>query len=339
MTWYVHEENRMKSRTTRRWSLPWFTRLTLALLPFALMGCGGCAREPSPWGEGRKLRVLTSIAPLFCFAAQIAEPEASVLCLLGTTGPHDYQPTSHDAKLLATADVFIVNGLGLEEFLDSMIAGSGNSKLRIVKAGDAIPKDRILISAGVPHYHGDKLVVHEGTDPHVWLGMDEAKAIVARIGDELAAKDPAHAEAYRTRQGEVLKRLDHLAEQGRDLKLPGGLVTFHDSFRYFARSFNIEIVGVIRGLRGEEISAGQLQEQTLEFRKKNVRFIGVEPQYPRRVAENLAKSIGADRVKLIDLDPLETGTPVPGRPHRLDPEEYFEKMERNLKNLKAAASP
>jgi zinc transport system substrate-binding protein len=304
------------------------------LMAAAVFAPLGCQRTPDPWQGSTRLRVVASIAPLYCFTAQIAEPDADVLCLLSAKGPHDFQPTTHDAKLLGTADVLIVNGLGLEEFLDKVVAQSGNRMLKVVKAGEAIPKDQLLEAEGVPHYHGTQLVVHRGTDPHVWLGTAESKLMVDAIAMALGEKAPAQAAAFRTRAEAVKQKLDRLAAQGKELKLDGGLVTFHDSFRYFGRSFGIPIAGVIRGVRGEEAAASQIVEQAREFRAKDVRLIGVEPQYPRRVAESLAREIGPERVRIIELDPLETAPLVDGHAHKVDRDWYFKQMERNLQNLR-----
>ncbi|HMP60112.1 MAG TPA: metal ABC transporter substrate-binding protein, partial [Gemmatales bacterium] len=192
----------------------------------------------------------------------------------------------------------------------------------------------IIEAPGEPHYHGDHLVSHTGPDPHVWLGIAEARQMAAAIVTALAEKDAKHAALYRQRGQALDERLAKLGEQGRELKLAGGLVTFHDSFRYFGRSFGITIEGTIRNVRGEESSGAAMAEQAREFKKRNVKLIGVEPQYPRGVAESLAKDMGRDQVRLIELDPIETGPLLPGETHKIDRDWYFKQMEQNLKNLR-----
>jgi ABC-type Zn uptake system ZnuABC Zn-binding protein ZnuA len=191
---------------------------------------------------------------------------------------------------------------------------------------------------GKPHYHGDKLVTHTGADPHVWLGVEEAKYMVDGIASALADRDAKHAQGYQQRANETKQRLDKLQEFAKTIpQNKGGLVTFHDSFRYFGRSLHIDIVGTIRDVRGEhDISPAALREQAEEFKKKGVHVIGVEPQYPRGIAQNLAKEIDAAKTKLIDLDPLETGRALPGEPYKLDKNYYFEKMHENLLHLRNA---
>src|SRR5262249_41956092 len=152
--------------------------------------------------------------------------------------------------------------------------------------------------------------------------------------------DPAHAENYRQRAEAFKAKLDGMTAKAAPLQnLPGGLVTFHDSFKYFGRSFGIPIAGAIRGLQGEEISPAELKHQAMEFKAKNVRLIGVEPQYPPNAAKALADnmSAGGKSVQVIELDPLETGVPTPGRDYVLDKNYYLEKMNENLDRLTEAA--
>jgi ABC-type Zn uptake system ZnuABC Zn-binding protein ZnuA len=313
---------------------PWL----LLLLALPLIASTGCSNAGDPWGEttGKK-RIVTSIVPLHCFTALIAGDDADVRCLLTTKGPHDFQPSAHDARLLSGADLFIVNGLGLEEFLDGLVRSAGNRRMKLVKAGDRIPAALLKQSDGTPHYHGDKLVSHKGTDPHVWLGVPQAICQIEAIRDALCDLDPQHAAGYRERAEALKTRLQKIQADNQDLgKTGGGLVTFHNSFQYFGDSYNIPIVGSIRGLKGELIGEAELVEQANDFRKKGVRLIGVEPQYPKQVAQNLARSMGGD-VVVVDLDPIETGLQVRDREFYVDPEWYFQRLEANLNNIRHAA--
>jgi zinc/manganese transport system substrate-binding protein len=312
----------------------------LAAVLLAMQGCGSSAAR-DPWGGTTKKRVLTSFTPMYCFTANVAGEFADVRCLMTSIGPHDFQPSIYEAKLLASADMFVVNGLGLEEFLDSLVRNAGNGRIKICSAADAIPDDEILMAPGVTHYHGDKLVTHKaGKDPHVWLGVDQAKRQVDAICNALIEIDPPHANAFRENATAYKSKLDKLKSDFADLKVQGGLVTFHDSFRYFCRSFHIEFAGTIRGIKGEDISPAELGRQAKEYRDKGVRFISIEPQYPRKLAESLRDSINQRDVKLVELDPLETGPSVEGNAYIGDKEHYVRQMRRNLENLrKAVAGP
>src|SRR5262245_26161892 len=116
-----------------------------------LLGCGSGGEVWQP----NKPRVLTSIVPLHCFTALIAGDDADVRCLLTTKGPHDFQPSAQDARLLSGAQLLISDGLGLEDFLDGLLHNAGNRKLKVVKAGERIPAELLKKADGTPHYHGD----------------------------------------------------------------------------------------------------------------------------------------------------------------------------------------
>ncbi len=315
--------------------------ILLAILPLAL-GCNGNATTAggkSAWGNTTKLKVLTSIVPLHCLAANVAGDDAEVLCLMSTHGPHDFTPTAEDVKVLSEANLLLVNGLSLEAFLDGMVKNAGNRGLKVIRVGNSLPNDRLIRTAGTTHYHGDKLVTHPGgADPHVWLGLDEAALLVDIIRDALVDRDAAHAEGYRQRAEATKQRLAKIKADFQDLATGqhGGLITFHDSFRYLGRTFNLNIVGTIRDVRGDQpLSLAELRDQAEEFRKKNVQVIGVEPQYPRGVAENLAKEMGG-KVKITEVDPIETGPHLENQPYRVDKNYYFQRMETNLQHLRQA---
>src|SRR4051812_2147937 len=98
--------------------------LLLTLLSFSL-GCNGSTTATlanSPWKSVGKQKVLTSIVPIYCLTAQVAGDDAEVLCLMTAHGPHDFQPTSEDNKIVSETDLFFIVGLNLEEaFVKEMV--------------------------------------------------------------------------------------------------------------------------------------------------------------------------------------------------------------------------
>lgn len=314
------------------------------LLLILIVGCSSNGSTApvatgSPWKSTGKPKVLTSIVPVYCLTKLVAGDDAEVLCLMISHGPHDFSPTQEDVKILAEADLFVVIGLGLEEFLNGMVKNADNKDLSVVRTGLALPREIRLQSDGKPHYHGKELVVHKGVDPHIWLGMDEAGHMVDAIIQGLTEKDGKNSAGYKKRGEELKQKLASIKKQGQEqLKsASGGLVTFHDSFRYFSRSFGITVAGTIRDVKGEQpLSPAALREQAEEFRKQGVRVIGVEPQYPRGIAENLAREIDATKTRIIDLDPIETGKALPGSPYEIDPHYYLDRLQQNLRNLQKA---
>lgn len=299
----------------------------------------GCTPAPTVWDDRPGPKVLAFFPPLYSLAANVAGPDAQVQCLLTHTGPHDFEPTTRDARALRGADLFLTNGLGLDDVVaDRLRRNSGNAKLRLVDLGATLPKDW-LRAGGCKHCnHGDHGHAHDhGYDPHVWLGVPEAITFVGTIRDALAKADPTHADAYQRRADETTARLQKLLDDGKSLFAGRSekprLLTQHDSLHYFARGFGLEVVDAI-ALPGREPSAKELAELIGVCREKNVRVIAVEPQYPShtaaRVIRDELKRQNLD-VTLVEVDPLETADPAD-----LTADFYERKMRGNLENLARA---
>ncbi|MCS6849956.1 MAG: metal ABC transporter substrate-binding protein [Gemmataceae bacterium] len=285
---------------------------------------------------------MASFPPLYCFAANVAGPDATVRSLLIATGPHDFNPTPRDAQQLHRATVFFINGLGLDDLFAGRIRNNaGNPTLKLVALGEAIPPtQRIPLVGGHTHDHGHAHHHHHHGehDPHVWLGIPEAIVMVERIGEELAQIDPKHADNYRRRAADYAERLRRLHAEGKRLlanKKERQLVSFHDSLRYFARSFDLTILDSIEPIAGQEPSPQQLAKLVEDCRRQQTRLIAVEPQYPTNTsAQSLLNELrkkGIEDAAFVEVDPLETAVPA-----ELSPEWYETKMRENLLNLARA---
>jgi ABC-type Zn uptake system ZnuABC Zn-binding protein ZnuA len=299
------------------------------------VGCGG--GEAWPEAPGKK-RVLASFAPIECFARNVAGDDAVVLPLMTATGPHAFQGSPRDALKVRGADIFFVNGLGLDERLaGKLIRNSGQSSVQLVKLGEAIPHHKLL-ALEHDHDHGEEGHAHHHDhgdfDPHVWLGPEEAALMVTLLQEQLAALDPSHADAYADRAEAYRQELKKLHEDGKAMfqdKQEKTILTFHESLGYFARSFGLEIAGAIEIMPGVEPGPNKLKKLIDLCKKDKVRVIAVEPQYPNntsaKVVRDELKRAGIDAV-FVEIDPLETA-PDADR----TPDFYIRKMRENLKNL------
>jgi ABC-type Zn uptake system ZnuABC Zn-binding protein ZnuA len=288
--------------------------------------------------------VLVSFPPLYCFTKSVAGDDAKVLSLLTTVGPHDYQPTAADALKVRKADLFLVNGLELDDFVTKLINSSGNRKVKVIRVGEAVPKDELLTIGEDEHEHKPGKEHHHGeADPHVWLGLPEAVHMVNRIRDELIVMDPEHKDGYTQRAAAYVKELESLREHGRkvlgDKKNPR-LIATHDSLRYFARSFRpeakLEIVANIQAQPGVPTDSSKLTELAALARKADIRVIAIEPQYTQApaAAKGLIREMGeqGNNMQVVEIDPLET---VP-RVGDLNAGTYVHKMKENIDKLAKA---
>ena len=308
-----------------------------------LGAAGGCGSRESAWGDKPGPKVAVSFAPLYCFARGVAGDDAPVQSVMSTTGPHDFNPTDVEARLLRQADLFFVNGLSLDDDVAATLKkGSGNPRLKLVKLGDGIkatnPKLLVEGECKHDHDHGHDHHHDHGFDPHVWLSPDLTELMVNGIRDELVAADPAHADGYRQRAAAYAAMLRQLKAEGIELlskKKDRKLVTFHESLAYFAEAFNLDVAGVVQKKPGVEPNAKELDELVKLCVANKVRLIAVEPQY---TANTSAKAVldelkrrGVADADLVEIDPLETAPTS-----ALTPDWYEVKMRANLAALAKA---
>ncbi len=187
-------------------------RIAAIFLVLALLAVSGCRRAEELWPSGGAKRVLVSFPPLYCFTKNIADKDVDVRCLLTAQGPHDFSPRPNDVRLVREADLILINGLGLDEWVVKMLK---NGKGNLVEVAEGIPEKLLKPTAeGESHAddgHGHK---HGPEDPHVWLGPPQAKAMVDVIAAKLAELDTKNKARYGERAEAYKKELDDLQAYG-----------------------------------------------------------------------------------------------------------------------------
>ena len=287
------------------------SRILTILLGLALL-LPGCGTKPS---EKKGLRVLCTVFPMYVFTRNIVGdiPGVAVeLMLPASLGcPHDYSLTPGEMEKIMGADVLVVNGMGLEEFLAKPALGA-NPRLKVIDAS----------------YGLEPIMDSHGTNPHAWVSLTDAFAQMRNIAFGLADLDPKNAAQYKKNGASyaaefmVLRTDFLLALKDAPNKR---IVTFHDAFAYFARDLGLEVMAVIEETPGQEPSAGDLAK--LARKIKEVKPIGIfaEPQYPEKVAEVLS---GESGVPVYVLDPVASG--------EMTPTAYMDGMRKNLETIKKA---
>ena len=266
--------------------------------------------------DSDKLKIVTSFYPIYLDAINIAGNVEGVE-VVNLTKPqtgclHDYQLTTEDMKTLETADIFIVNGLGMENFLEKVT--SARSDLKII---DASKSDEIYLLKD-----GDEI------NPHVWVSVTYAMQQVKAITSQLCAADPAHADAYKKNALEYLNKLSALRDEMHIAldNLPNkDIVTFHEAFPYFAAEFKLNIVAVIEREPGTEPTPQELSETIQKVNALPVKILFAEPQYSPKSADTIARETGAT---ISILDPIVTGeTKIENA------NDYIDKMRINMNVL------
>lgn len=264
----------------------------LSLLSLALAGCGTSSAPEKKTAEG-PFRIVTSFYPMYIATINITQGidgvEVTNMTKPQTGCLHDYQLATGDLKTLEKADAFVINGAGMEAFLDKVV--SQQKALKIIDASKDIP----LLKDG------------DEENPHVWLSVTHAITQVKNIADQLAAADPKHADAYRKNAAAYVQKLVALKKEMHAALDPlphKDIVTFHEAFPYFAQEFGLHIVAVIEREPGSEPTPEELKETIEKVKELPVKVLFTEPQYSPKAAEAIARETGA---KIYTLDPVVTG--------------------------------
>ena len=290
--------------------------LLLVLLTTALLGCGGSQQTVEKKAE-KPFRIVTSFYPMYLATINITDGvdgvEVTNMTKPQTGCLHDYQLMTEDMKTLEHADAFVINGAGMEDFMDKVTGAQ--KEMKIIDA-----------SRGIELIHDD-----EGDNPHVWLSVTDAIAQVRNIADQLKEADPAHADAYEKNAAAYIEKLTALKTEmhaALDNVPHKDIVTFHEAFPYFAKEFNLNIIGVVEREPGTEPTPTELQETIEQVNALPTKVLFTEPQYSPAAAETIARETGA---KIYTLDPVVTGEATPAAKNA-----YIDTMKKNMEVLKEA---
>jgi zinc transport system substrate-binding protein len=273
----------------------------------------GC-KENSDRPEKEEFLIVASFFPVYIIARNIADGAKGVK-VFNMTPPvtgclHDYSITTDDMKHLENADLFLINGAGMESFQEKISRKFPGLSIAELSEGIPLIKDSA------------------GENPHVWVSISNAMLMAENCLKALSAKDPKNAGIYSDNAGRYIKRLDGLKkEMTISLKKYRGskIITFHEAFPYFAKEYGFEIAAVIEREPGSGPSARELAETIEIVRKSKIKVLFAEPQYPSSSANVISNETGT---KVFILDPAVTGDD--------DKDAYINIMKKNLSVLKKA---
>lgn len=199
---------------------------------------------------------------------------------------HTFAPKPSDIRAVAEAKLLVMNGLGLDDWLEKTLRNTSSGITPLLKLAVDMP-GIVLLPGEDP-----------GTqNPHLFMDVRYAKLYVARIRDALKRVDPRHAERYDANAANYASRLDALDTYVRRQvstipKANRRIVTFHDAFPYYAREYGITIVGVAVPAPGQDPSAGYTAQLVNAIRTAHVQAIFSESQFPARLVDQLAAETG-----------------------------------------------
>ncbi len=302
----------------RQLNLVYFMMLTLIGITALATACAG---EERPVGSNAsdqpgsgKMRVVTTLYALEYFIGRIGGDSVEVINLVPPgVEAHDFEPRPDDIRQLNSADLIVYNGTGFEPWIDRALESIDESQTLIVETSSGLTD----LTSG---------------DPHVWLDPLKAIEQVKPILDGMSRADSDSAEVYAENAGLLVAELEQLDARFQfalaECRL-SEFVTSHDAFGYLARRYGLKQVA-IAGLSPEaEPLSRDFARLADRIEELEVRYVLVEVIVSVRLAEALAKEVGAQTLVLHPLESLTADESVRG-------ETYFSIMNANLKSLRAA---
>jgi zinc transport system substrate-binding protein len=267
-----------------------------------------------------KLNVVGSFYPLAHFAEQVGGDKVNITTIVPAgVEPHDFEPTPKDIATVQSAQLFLINGSGLDPWAEKAAASLRNTKT-------------ITMSNKMPLLPANDTEAESPTDPHFWLDPKLAQQEVTIIRDTLITVDPTNQSFYEQRAKNYLQDLATLDQEYR-----AGLancsqrqiITTHAAFSYLAKEYNIEVVSITGLSPDEEPSAKKLAELTELIRQKNIHYILFETLVSHQLADTLARETGAQTLVFNPLEGLTNEEITQGAT-------YLSVMRENLATLKTA---
>lgn len=283
-------------------------KVMIILLSLLLMGA-------SPvFAEQDAVIVVTTFYPLYVATINIVEGVPGVVALNMASQEaeclHDYQLTTADRSLLANADVLVMNGAGLEVFLDGVLP--------------ALSAQVVDASAGIGLLQGR----HETLNPHVWVSIAGMKEQVKNIADGLSAVTPENAQVYAKNANAYIAKLSELEREMAEMLRPVAgqpIITFHEAFDYLARDYGLRVVAVMESDAGNAPSARELAEVVEAAKAENVKALFAEPNHQNVTVDVVARETG---LPVYTLDPIVSGQAISS-----SRDAYIEAMRENAKVL------
>tara|TARA_R110002051_G_scaffold126358_2_gene199949 strand:+ start:46493 stop:47404 length:912 start_codon:yes stop_codon:yes gene_type:complete len=256
----------------------------MVLVALSIIGCG--SNEEAKNG---KLNVVTTTSMITDLVKNVGGDMINTQGLMGAgVDPHLYKASAGDVTKLATADIIFYNGLHLEGKLIEVFEKMGSAVKSQVALGEHLDKGTLI---GSDYFASNY-------DPHVWFNIQYFQKFVSAVVDELSAKDPKNSEQYKANGTAYIEKLEALEMEIKEVieTLPKEkriLVTAHDAFNYFGKSYGFEVVGLQGLSTATEAGVQDVQRLSQFIIDKQVKAIFIESSVPRRTIEALEAAVQA----------------------------------------------
>lgn len=288
-------------------------RVFVATATAGLLAVAGCGGGPSDGGataaagDGR-LRVVTTVAPITSIVAAVGGDRVQIDGLVPEgVNSHTFEPPPSAAKLISRADLVFINGLKLEDPTKKLAQSNLASGARIVEIGtQVLPESDYLYDFSFPKEDGKP-------NPHLWTDPTYAIKYAAAVRDELSKADQKNADAYAANYGRFEAQATALdaALRADQESIPGGkkeLLTYHDAYAYFAKTYGWRVVGAVQPQNFEDPTPREVAALIEQVKSQQVPVIFGSEVFPSPVLEEIGRATGARYEDTLRDDDL------PGRP-------------------------
>jgi ABC-type Zn uptake system ZnuABC Zn-binding protein ZnuA len=277
---------------------------------------------------GIKLNVVTSVAPITNIVQNIGGEKISLIGLVPEgVNSHTFQLVPSDAIKINDADLVIIDGLNLEADVEKTTenAIAKNPSIQLLKLGDnTITRDQWIFDFSFPKEKGDP-------NPHLWLNVEHAIKFANLTRDKLVEMDPSNSQYYidnSKRYNELLRQLDQGIKKSIET-IPvenRKLLTYHDSWAYFAPRYGMKVIGAIQASDFNDPSPRDVANLIDQVRIEKVPAIFASEVFPTNIVDQIAKEANVSVVETLSDDDL------PGNPGN-NKHSYIGMMLENMKNM------
>jgi len=251
-----------------------------------------------------RLKVVSTVAPIANLVRNVGGNRIDLVQLIPDgIDSHTFEPRPSDSRAIAEADLIVLNGIGLETPTQRMIASSAKPGAQVLLLADnTITRDEWIFDFSFPESRGNP-------NPHLWLNVAYAAKYADLIRAKLVAMDPANADYYEAHAAQLQDRLQQLDQAifAITQTIPAQnrrLLTYHDSWAYFARRYGWEVVGAIQPSDFSEPRPRDVAAVIDQIRRTGLPAIFGSDVFPSRVLEAIGRETGARYVDTLRDDDL-----------------------------------
>ncbi len=277
-----------------------------ASLVLGACGDNSDGETSSAGGDGGRLKIATTVAPITSIVANIVGDRADVVGIVPEgTNSHTFEPKPSVAELLSEADVVYINGLVLEEPTKELAEENLKDGAEVVELGTlAIPESDYLYDFSFPKEEGKP-------NPHLWTDPTLARKYAEIVKDDMSERDPDNADYYAANYDKFSDLIDGFDKAMRTAFATVSkreLLTYHDAYAYFAKTYDWKVIGAIQVSDFEDPTPAEVADLIEQVKAQGVPAIFGSEVFPSPVLEQIGKEAGVKYVDELRDDDL------PGKP-------------------------